>query len=220
MVGLVAGYVLAWEGGRSRCTARSPRRPSRTCVRVGPLASRDRVGPSAAGRPRCDVSPGVASESHPSGESGPCPLGGDSRVAAVSTRCDSDTAARHGLGPTRSRTRGWPDTIARATRATWSWRGGGCSESDHLPRLNVSCQHAQQLPPVVHHHPYRRLEGVLDRGQGLSRRRRRDSLIFNKGVVMSRPKASSRRPEADVPALDCSLLGIRFVTKLLEHWIW
>ena len=129
-------------------------------------------------------------------------------------------AARHGLGPTRSRTRGWPDTIARATRATWSWRGGGCSESDHLPRLNVSCQHAQQLPPVVHHHPYRRLEGVLDRGQGLSRRRRRDSLIFNKGVVMSRPKASSRRPEADVPALDCSLLGIRFVTKLLEHWIW
>ena len=46
----------------------SPSRPSRTCIRVWPPATRH--GPNAASRPRRGGPPAVVSESHPSGESG------------------------------------------------------------------------------------------------------------------------------------------------------
>ena len=118
------------------------------------------------------------------------------RVAALSTRM---RLGYDGWRPAIARPAGrvGPDSVAggptrtqvRLGRLRESGRGGGCSESDHLPSQNVSSQRAHQLP-TYQHPPCSRGESVLDRGRGRVRRRRRDAPICNKGAVLSRPTAT------------------------------
>ena len=71
MVGPLARHVLAWEVVALAAVSSPPALSESSESHVRPCrATRDRVGPNPAGRPRRGGPPAVVSESHPSGESG------------------------------------------------------------------------------------------------------------------------------------------------------
>ena len=102
--------------------------------------------------------------------------------------------------------RGWPDTNLNtcATRREWEEEAAAISTASRAKTCPAN------RPTSYHHPPYRRREGVLDRGWGRAGRRRK-----GRADMQSR-RAGRRQPEAArVPALDPGPL--RSIADFLTH---